>query len=149
MALSAHWREAFMMITEAKGISGSSFVSCFCCSAESMCTPACQKPVPHLLIGLLPLDQVISSVISPAGEKQTHQTWICKSLWIRVWGAESVLSFSLAGPLVPLAMDSESLTFMGCMGTWGQQRMVQVLGWYTQVHVCTRQLQGIVIRTGI
>lgn len=35
------------MITKAKGISGSSFVSCFCCSAECMCTPACQKPVPH------------------------------------------------------------------------------------------------------
>lgn len=35
------------MIAKAKGISGSSFVSCSCCSAKPMCTPACQKPVPH------------------------------------------------------------------------------------------------------
>lgn len=53
------------------------------------------------------------------GEKQTHQTWICKSLWITVWGAENVLSFSLAGPLVPIAMGSLSLTFIEHEGSRG------------------------------
>lgn len=35
------------MLAQAKGVSGSFFVSCSCCSAKSMCTSACQKPVPH------------------------------------------------------------------------------------------------------
>lgn len=82
-----------------QGISGSSFESCSGCSARPLCTPACQNPVP---------EPHWAPAFPPPESLRYHQQGKNKpikhgSVKITVSGAENVLSFSFAGPLVPIA----------------------------------------------